>query len=317
MKKTLVYATVLIVIAGVLFIGLRGCTFMPWNAKTPDGSMVSVSITEEFGRRLVKSGKVRVKEGDSALDALKEVARVQTDYGGGFVSAINGIKSAANGKRKDWFYYVNGTLSGIGSNQWEARAGDTIWWDLHEWSGRNFIPAVVGAWPQPFTIGYSRKPQRSRVMYGDGMESLARDVGGYLEKNGADVVYSTRVSRREHDGSGPAIVFLSFGQARRIPWVVDALAQPGKNGSFVTIDDEKLVALDSDGQAAPAGNSAQAAVVSTGSGMGDASPVWFVICDGGAGAARVRRLLVSETERLALKVGVAVEANGSVYALPR
>ncbi len=36
-------------------------------------------------------------------------------------------------------------------------AGDHIWWDLHDWSATENIPAVVGSFPEPFTNGIGGK----------------------------------------------------------------------------------------------------------------------------------------------------------------
>jgi hypothetical protein len=35
--------------------------------------------------------------------------------------------------------------------------GDRIWWDLHDWSATESIPAVVGSFPEPFVHGVGGK----------------------------------------------------------------------------------------------------------------------------------------------------------------
>ena len=35
--------------------------------------------------------------------------------------------------------------------------GDRIWWDLHDWSATDSVPAVVGSFPEPFVRGINGK----------------------------------------------------------------------------------------------------------------------------------------------------------------
>jgi len=316
MKKALIYAAVFIVVAGGLFVGLRGCTFMPWNKETSGAGTASVAITRDYGHVLMKTGQVKLKDGESAMEMVQQVAKVDTEYGGGFVSAIDGIASTtASGGKEDWFYYVNGVLSEVGSAQSAVKPGDMIWWDFHAWNGGDFVPAVVGAWPRPFTQGYSSK-DRSTLLFGAGMEGLAHDVGVYLADSGAKVSFSSKVRSLKNGGTGPVLAFLTLEEAAGTPWVADLLKRPGKSGAFVSIEGGKLVTLDATGKPAPV-DGVQAAVISTGTGMGDSSPVWLVLCDGEAGMAQARRLLINEPKGLSLKAAAAVDSNSRVYALPR
>jgi hypothetical protein len=231
----LIYVIAIVAVAGGLFVGLRGCTFMPWNGKAAGNGMVSISITKDYGRGLMKSGQVKPGAGDSDLDLLQKIARVQTEYGGGFVSAIDGLSSTSGQTgRKDWFYYVNGVLSGEGSGQFTARPGDAVWWDFHDWNSGDFVASVVGSYPQPFTRGYSAEPQKSTLVYGAGMESLARDVGGYLAGKGASVGYSGGAKTFKAGRGGPSIVFLSLKEASGTPWVTDMLGRARRSSGSIT-----------------------------------------------------------------------------------
>ncbi len=243
---------------------------------------------------------------------------VKTDYGGGFVSAIEGVGAGVSGGlHSDWFYYVNGVLSGVGAGQYLVRSGDSVWWDFHEWSKGDFTPAVVGAYPMPFTRGYAGAKRKSRLLYGDGMEGLARDVGRYLRTNGARIEYTGKVRDATPSSDGPVMAFLTLRQAGEIPWVVGLLDSARSKGAFVALDGGNLVPLNAVGSPTPASVGVTAAIVCTGSGMGDGSPVWLVICDGTEGARQVGRLLTSEPKSLGMKVGLTVDSKGEVLALPR
>jgi hypothetical protein len=290
---------------------------MPWNKATATGGNVSVTVTRDFGRVSIREGQVKARSGESVLDTVKRVAAVKTDYGGGFVSAIEGVGSAAGGgQHSDWFYYVNGILSGVGASQYPVRGGDSVWWDFHEWSKGDFTPAVVGAYPMPFSRGYAGARQKSRLLYGDGMEGLAREAGRFLQANGANIEYTGDV-RGAPAGDGPAMAFLSLRQAGEIPWVRGLLDRASNRGAFAALDGGNLVPLNAARSPAPAGERVTAAILCTGSGMGDGSAVWLVICDGAEGTRQAGRLLTSERESLRNKVGLMVDSKGAVLALPR
>jgi len=308
-------AACLLAAGGLIFVGLRGCTLMPWNKAAASGE-ARVIITRDFGRESIKDQSVRVKEGQSAMEVLKRVADVRTEYGGGFVASIEGLSSqSGGGQTRDWFYYINGILAGTGAGSYDVKAGDRIWWDYHPWSHGSMASGVVGSWPMPFSRGSSDKKMRSLVAYGAGMEGPAREAGAFLSKNGASVEYSSGVAGLKK-GGGPAIVFLTVGEAQRVPWVADVLKAGSRSGAFLALDGGKLVALDSSGNPAPGGAELTAAVVSTGSGIGDTSPVWLALSSGSEGTAQMTRLLTTGG-RLDGRFGAAVDAGGQVLSLPR
>jgi hypothetical protein len=316
MKKALLWIAAVVVVGGLVFVGLRGCTAMPWNRTTSSSGAVSVTITRDFGRVLLKRGTARPGSGGTAMDATKAVADVKTDYGSGFVSEIYSLKSNSGGVRKDWFYYVNGVLSGVGADQMRVKAGDKVWWDYHQWNGGSYAPEAVGAYPAPFSRGYPGGGGTTTIVYGTGAESVAREVGTFLQKSGATVSYSSDVGSLK-PGHAPAMAFLSFEEAMRTGWVSSIMKDGGGTGAFVTFEGGKLVPLDASGKEAPTGNAITAAIVSTGSGMGDGSSTWLVLCDGQKGLEQAAGMLLSEASQLKNKIGVAVDSSGAIYPLPR
>ena len=88
---------------------------------------------------------------ETVLRVLDREADIETRYGGGFVQSIEGVAGATRGGRRlDWFFYVNGIESPVGSADRPVAAGDRIWWDHHDWTEVMRVPAVVGSWPEPF-----------------------------------------------------------------------------------------------------------------------------------------------------------------------
>lgn len=121
------------------------------------------------------------------MDALKKVAEVETAYGGGFVNAINGVRSGFTGSSKaktDWFIYINGLQSNVGALDYRLHDGDTEHWDFHSWSFQQFIPATVGAFPEPFLHGYQEKNRPTFVIYSDNLKEAAQKLESGLVQLG-------------------------------------------------------------------------------------------------------------------------------------
>ena len=122
----------------------------------PGTSNVSLTVTRAFGTVPVGSvTETRVPGAETVMRMLERSFRVQTRYGGGFVESINGLSGSSN--RLDWFYYVNGVEAAIGAAGAAVHRGDRIWWDLHDWTATDSIPAVVGSFPEPFLHGFGGK----------------------------------------------------------------------------------------------------------------------------------------------------------------
>ena len=45
----------------------------------------------------------------------------------------------------------------------KLHAGDHVWWDRHDWSATESVPAVVGSFPEPFVDGYGGKRLPLRI----------------------------------------------------------------------------------------------------------------------------------------------------------
>jgi hypothetical protein len=80
----------------------------------------------------VLAAKTPVDAGQTAMRALDRVADVETDSGGKFVTAIEGVEQNT-GKKLAWLYYVNGKPADKGAAEVKLAAGDVEWWDLHNW----------------------------------------------------------------------------------------------------------------------------------------------------------------------------------------
>jgi hypothetical protein len=142
-------------------ISLSGCGL---GAGSAPGS-VQLLVSSEFGsRRLLASGAPRVAGQETIMRLLMRNARVATRYDGGYVQSINGLAGGQQaGAPVDWFYYVNGVQATRGAADTQVHPGDQIWWDRHDWSQTDTVPAVVGSYPEPFLHGIDGKRLPVRI----------------------------------------------------------------------------------------------------------------------------------------------------------
>ena len=131
----------------------------------PAPGAVQLSVTQDFGARAVpREASLKVSGQETVMSLLMRNYRVSTRYGGGFVQSIDGQAGGDTGAHPvDWFYYVNGVQAPKGAAATDVDRGDHIWWDRHDWSQTEEVPAVVGSYPEPFLDGFGGKRYPLRV----------------------------------------------------------------------------------------------------------------------------------------------------------
>jgi len=146
-----------------------------------------IVVTRDFGSQLMLDELVMVDSDANAMDALRQVAEIETAYGGGFVNAINGVRSGYAGghtSKEDWFISINGITTNTGALDYSLHPGDTEHWDFHDWSFHQFVPALIGDFPEPFLHGYGGVVYPTIIAYQDGWEEDARRLADSLNKLG-------------------------------------------------------------------------------------------------------------------------------------
>jgi hypothetical protein len=130
-------------------VAIAGCGL---GAGKATSGVVTLTVTRGFGTAPVGSvTENSIPGSQTVMRMLERSFRVTTRYGGGFVESIDG--HAGSSSRLDWFYYVNGIEASLGAAGTSVHKGDRIWWDLHDWTATDSIPAVVGSFPEPFIHG--------------------------------------------------------------------------------------------------------------------------------------------------------------------
>jgi hypothetical protein len=142
-------------------LALAGCGL--GAGPTPSG--VSLLVTSGFGQRVLRpTGPLQVKGQETAMSLLTRNYTVSTSDGGGFVQSVDGLSGGQEaGQPVDWFYYVNGVEATTGADATNVRSGDRVWWDRHDWSQTEGVPAVVGSFPEPFLNGVEGRRLPVRV----------------------------------------------------------------------------------------------------------------------------------------------------------
>jgi len=175
-----------------------------------------------------------VPAGTSVLQALDREADIETRYGGRFVQSIEGVEGDL-GKRRDWFFFVNGIEPGLGAAEVKLRPGDVAWWDHRSWAARMAAPVVVGAFPEPFVHGWQgrRRPVELRLPAGFeeqtmAMRRLLGGSGGSGDPSMFEVVIdgavegATLVARRGAADGSP-VSFTLRGTERAVRGALEAL----------------------------------------------------------------------------------------------
>ena len=153
-----------LVVAALLLAGLTaagGCGFGEGSERPGGGA--TLRVTRDFGHRALGSVRLdKVREGQTVMRMLRSKFDVTTRYGGRFVQSIDGLSGEGGGGQVDWFFFVNGVEAGKGAADFEVSPGDRIQWDRRDWSAAMRVPAIVGAYPEPFVngLGGRRRPVR-------------------------------------------------------------------------------------------------------------------------------------------------------------
>lgn len=227
----------------VLCAALAGCGFGEGAAR--DGG-AELRITRDFGREQLSVDRVKAVRGDQTVMRLLQAEReVDTRFGGKFVDGIDGL--GAGGSR-DWIYFVNGIWADEGAAERELQPGDVVQWDNHDWSAAQRIPAIVGAYPEPFRSGTEGDRLPIRLECADAESQACEDVKNELTSVGG------RVSSSQLAATGGEelirVIVGRWDQIREVRTPATLEEGPGASGVFARFvpDEQRLELLDESGE---------------------------------------------------------------------
>jgi hypothetical protein len=278
-------------------------------------SAIKLVVTRDFGGSVLRSWSAPNAHGEeTVMSLLARNGQVSTRYGGGFVQSIDGLSGGREqGQPVDWFYYVNGIEAPKGAASTVVHPGDHIWWDRHDWSQTEGIPAVVGSYPEPFLNGFEGKRLPVRVECTTVGSVACRVVAGRLRaagvpaaisglNSGFGALHTLRVE------VGPFVTLANDPAARELA------TGPRASGVYGRFEagGRSLALLDRDGRSVQRLGAGAGLIAATR--VGEEAPVWLVTGTDADGATAAARAFDAAT--LNDRFAVAVAPAGPL-ALPR
>jgi hypothetical protein len=275
-----------------------GCGVGPGASK---GGAVQLRVTRDFGQKPLgaEARRQSVRESDTVMRFLQGARKVTTRFGGGFVQSIDGL-AGNQVAEDDWFYYVNGSEASVGAADYNLSPGDVVQWDYHDWHATQHVPAIVGAYPEPFVHGMDGKLLPTRLECEEPDGAACNEVSDRLDKLGVPITESA-IGAPAGEKTLRVIVakFKAAAQVRAAgaltegPSTSGVYARFGSGGSALTL----LDATGRAARAAPAGTGLLAATQQA------AQPItWLVTGVDDAGVERAAELIDPSTLRNAFAV---------------
>ncbi len=260
-----------------------------------DTGQISVLVTRDFGHVPLQGSPATYEApgGETAMRALQRSFKVKTRYGGGFVQSIDGLAGGTSGGRPfDWFFYVNGIESSKGAAANALHTGDVVWWDRHDWGTAMRVPAVVGAFPEPFRHGAAGKRFPVRIECAKGSDAACATVQkrlgdeGVLAGQAALGAQSGEKILRVVVGPWPSIRHdFAASLLERGPQVSGVYARPTRDGRMIAV-------LDPQGRQVRTLLSGTGLIAATAS--EDLPPTWVISGTDAAGVALAARNLTAD-----------------------
>jgi hypothetical protein len=294
-----------------LAVGVAGCGFGSGDASEGEATL---TVTRDYGsERLVEATEEDPPESETVIRFLDRAADITTRYGGGFVQSIEGLSGTIeDGRSLDWFFYVDGIESSVGSAEREVRGGQRIWWDYRDWTDAMRVPAVVGSWPEPLLQASAEDP----LEVGVECEASPSACDEVFEQLADANVEAEVVEPGAGDESTPRLLVGEWLAIRDDPAAAQLDDGPATSGVFARFERfdgaHRLVALDEHGEIAEQLGSQAGLVAAVRD--GEDQPTWLVTGASAEGVAAAAGLL--EADALSDSYAVAGDGDGPPVPLP-
>ena len=286
--------------------GLAGCGVGAGEER--DGT-TELRVTRDFGQtRLAAAKRESPPEGLTVLRLLSSERKVDTRYGGNFVQSIDGLAGEGSGGGSDWFYFVNGIEADVGAAEFELFPGDVVSWDYRRYQAAMGIPAIVGAYPEPFVHGKEGKRLPVRMECDDDESVACREVRQRLTALGVPVTQAAFGNPGTPDLL--RVVVAPWAEARRLRAALTLEQGPQESGVFARFTGEgrALDLLDETGATARTAEPGTGLVAATS--IANQGVLWLVTGVDAAGVERAAQALDEDT--LSDAFAVAVTPSGAV-----
>jgi hypothetical protein len=233
-------------IAAALLLG--GCGIGPGEEQ--EGGAV-IRVTRDFGHEEIGSTATKtLREDETVMRAMQSRFDVETRFGGRFVQSIDGVKGAGPGGTRDWFFFVNGVEAEVGAAEYELSPGDRVQWDFRDWGTAMRVPAIVGAFPEPFLNGIDGRRRPVRVECDEAESDPCRAAKDALDRVNVPVSGSSLGAPGTENVT--RLVVARWPAARIVRGGFTLEEGPDRSGVFARFakDGRSLDLLDADGDVA-------------------------------------------------------------------
>ncbi|SHK22688.1 DUF4430 domain-containing protein [Tepidibacter formicigenes] len=269
MKKVFIFF-----IAIILTFSLIGCS----DTSVSGNENINLIVSKDFGNEQIYDEELGFKKDTSVMEVMEENLEIETAYGGGFISSINGIKSGFTGsknkKKLDWFYYVNGNLAQVGADDYYLNPGDSVIWDYHDWSNEMYISSIIGAYPKNFTNGYEGNILKAEIRYSKEFKEDSEKLLEFLKEKGLEHSEQKKLDEKDIENEEVnTIVIGKWDEVSKISYISD-IYNSKNNGMFFKIEN-KVKALNYNKEISKEYEKA-AVIVAIPKGYGTGSNLWII-----------------------------------------
>jgi hypothetical protein len=292
----------------LMFTGCKANSVLE-NKKVNVNEAVQIIVSKDFGNETVFDKNIPFEEDTSIMDIMQENFDIETAYGGGFVNAINGIKSGFTGakekRKRDWFYYVNGILSQVGAGDFYLKPDDVVIWDYHDWSNNMYMSSIIGAYPKNFICDDEDAVEKTEIRYDKTYENESKKLAVFLKDRGL-----TNLQLANLDGKDIAnekvntIMIGTWDEMVKIDYIKELYENRKKVGLFFNMDND-IKALTFMGEVTKEYDKA-AVIASIVKGYGSTGTLWLVTGNDENCIKRAVKLLYEKPEELRGKFAAIV-----------
>ena len=261
-------------------------------------------ISEDFNSPTLSYSELN--NDTSVMDLLRSEAKIDTAYGGGFVSKINDTPSSKT-KGKDWFYYVNGILANEGALTYKVNPGDHVWWDYHTWKTGELVSAVIGAFPDPFLNGYKNNVLPTAIYSSKPQHSSADLLEKFLSNSKVQNITQRDLNTIDTKREEYKIIIGAWSEISKNPFVIDLYKASKKVGFLVSFSDNLLTYNDKKFNSASTIMALNSAFSRT--------PTWLITGTGDELVKRAVDVLINEPNKIE-NIAAALITPETIYSLP-
>jgi hypothetical protein len=274
-------------------------------------SGVTLTVSRDFGEKSIQPQKDATAGDGTVLDLLTE-KKYTVRSAGGAVQEIDGLSNGqTQGRPANWGYWVNGIAATQPAGARKLHPGDRVWWDHHDVEAAARVPAVVGAFPEPFLSGNEGKKLPIRLVCMAGAGRSCDEVEKRLQNEDVDAV--ARSSLQNSIGETLRILVGPWRQVRQDLAARTLESGPRQSGVFArpSPDGTRIALLDGTGKTVKTLGPGAGLVAATT--YPDQQPTWIVTGTDGVGVAAAAAALTED--ELDGRFAIAID-QGDALALP-